>query len=399
MAIKVLLLNFPRTEIYKSPSNIELVEAKLGDNITLHDFHVVILDAEEILQPKWFKRDHADRLRLEHEKIERLKTIFKEQIETGGITFCFASSNSTLEIYCQYGERHTLGSYEWCPIDCGFISEQGDTFYPRFEELKYFNPLFKTLSSKEVYWKCYFSKPPKNSKILATNRAGYSVFMEVPVGNGKLILMPRFKNRSQAVTMIVNDVIPQIVREEEFTFVPTWLPDFSSPLEIENRKLLGEIERAKRLLYTKNRALKNAVAFALEKLGFKAEKLPNGTLPDLRVQDDEIKGIVEVKGHENRQIQRAEVLQLLGYLSETNTKEKAIFIANHEFSQNPPHKRNTRAYTDGAIQLAKANDMALISTADLHNVVLLILEKKIADEELKRIRNKMMTKSGEVKLP
>ena len=56
------------------------------------------------------------------------------------------------------------------------------------------------------------------------HRAGYSVFIEIPIGAGKLIMLPQFKDRAKASTIIVNEIIPQIIHEEEVTYVPKWFP-------------------------------------------------------------------------------------------------------------------------------------------------------------------------------
>lgn len=364
MTIKVLLLNFPRDEILKCPSNIEITSCNIGHEPTLHDFHAIILDTEEIFESERFPETTAriERL-LMLGSIRTLRSRIMEQITTGGVTFCFSGIDFQTVIF---GEL--LSKYVWCPLDLGVVNQKGNTFYPKFEELKYYSPLLKGFSHEEISWSCYFSKLPKGSRTLATNRAGYSVFVEVPIGSGRLVMLPRFKNRIKAVTTLVNEVIPRMILEEEPTFIPEWLPKFSTPLETRTRGLLKEIETAKRLLYTKDKALKKSTAYAFDKLGFKVEILPNGTLPDLRIEADELKGIVEVKGHERRQANRSDVLQLLGYLSETEIQEKGIVVSNHEF-RTTPNERSPKAYTQGAIQLGISNNLSLLSTVDLYEIV------------------------------
>lgn len=399
MALKVLLLNFPKEEILKIPSNITITQATIEENLTLHDFHAIIIDTDEVLKEKWWPYSSGSDIASDAHQIEDIRKFrkrVKEQITTGGIALCFSSSQYIRSISDHF-QIHTLDNYFLCPIDLGVVTETGDTFYPKFEELKYFTPLLKQITLKEIEWSCYFSKVPKNARILGVNRAGYSVFMEVPLGSGKLVMLPRFKNRAKAVTIIVNEIIPQMIHEEEVTFIPQWLLDFSSPFEKQIRNSLGEIEKAKRLVFTKNKLLKKAVAFAFEKLGFKVEILPDGTLPDLRITVGEQKAIVEVKGHENRQVNRREVLQLLGYLSETDIKEKGIVVSNHEFNKEPD-ERKQKAFTAGAIQLGEKMNTSLISSIDLYNVVMKILEKKMNSTATKNIRDKIMASPGLVQL-
>ena len=401
MPLKVLLLNFSRAEISRVPSNVVITQSTIEQKPTLYDFHAILMDTSEILKDRWWPHDDFGRTITHsyHSLIEltQFQKKVKEQLETGGITFCFSSSKSTQRISINARGLDKIDNYFFCPIDLGVVSESGDTFNPRFEELKYFTPLVKHMSLKDIEWSCYFSKVPKNARVLGVNRAGYSVFIEVPLGTGKLVMLPRFKDRIKAATIIVNEIIPQMIREEEVTFVPKWLTSFSSPFENQIRIALKEIEKAKRLLFTKDKVLEKAVAFALEKLGFEVNILPDGTLPDLRIADEEQRAIVEVKGHENRQATRRDVLQLLGYMSETDIEEKGIVISNHEFSKEPS-KRSNQAFTDGAVKLGKSNDISLISSASLYKVVIKVLEEKLDSETVKKMRDKIMSSSGLVQL-
>jgi hypothetical protein len=217
--------------------------------------------------------------------------------------------------------------------------------------------------------------------------------MEVGIGAGKLVMLPIFKDRSKAIITIINEIVPQMIQEEQVEFRPLWVVDFSSPYEKQVRSSLKEIDMTKRLLYTKDKMLKKVVAFALEKLGLSVEILPDGTLPDLRISDGEQKAVVEVKGHENRQADRKDVLQLLGYMSEEDTKEKGVFIANHEFDTTPS-ERNRKAFTEGAIQLGGTTNISLVSSADLYELVMEVLQNKLDEQKIQEKRKKIMTTSG-----
>ena len=402
MTLKVLLLNFPIAEILRVPSNIAVTEATIENIPTPHDFHCIILDASEILGERWWSgvtsSGNIVSRRYTTKGIGNFSKRIEEQIKTGGITFCFSSFWHREGMYLQLEGGYTkIDNYFFCPANLGVVNESGETFFPKFDKLTYFTPLIKHIPPKEIAWECYFSKVPKNARVLGVNRAGYSVFMEVPLGAGKLVMLPRFKNRVEAATILVNEIIPQIIREEDVTFVPQWLPEFSSPFEKQVRSALNEIERAKRLLFTKDKALKKAVAFAFKKLGFRVNILPDGTLPDLRITDEEQRAIVEVKGHENKQANRKDVLQLLGYSSETDDEEKGIVVCNHEFNKEPS-KRSEKAFTKGAVQLGERNDISLISSVSLYKMVMKTLEKKLDNAAMKKMRDNIMAGSGLVPL-
>src|SRR5271157_4425711 len=354
MPLKVLLLNFPATDITKEPSNVILTAAKLEDGPTLHDFHAILVDTEEILKPQWWApgvQGVAFSRRYSSFDILNVKDKIREQIVTGGLVFCFSGPKRGHEFRSTPNYDFALDSYFFCPIDLGVVNERGDTFSPKTEELKYYTPLVQKIPKQDIDWLCHFSKTPENTRIIGANRAGYPVFIEVPFGTGKLVMLPHFKNRPQAATMIVNEIIPRMIAEETFAFAPQWLDIYVSTLEETLRQTLSEIEKSKRLLYTKDQALKKAVAFAFQKIGFTVEILPDGTLPDLRLKDGESSSIVEVKGHENKQSHRDDVLQIMGYMSETDIKEKGLVVVNHQFREEPC-KRDATAFTAGAIDLA-----------------------------------------------
>jgi len=353
------------------------------------------LDTNEIFKSQWWLNVKAFYIETSFE-FHKLPKRFEEQIKTGGVTFCFSGRETHKKIRKPFGSREReFSNYFFCPIDLGIVSEEGDTLYPKFDQLGYYEPLIRNIPRKEITWSCHFSVIPKNAKVLATNRAGYSVFMEVPLDSGKLVMLPKFKNRTRAINIILNEIIPRMLHEEELTFVPKWLSEFSTTFEKNLRTKLREIEEVKRLVYTKGKVLKKAVAFALKEIGFEIDILPDGTLPDLKIADEERKAIVEIKGHEKRQSTRRDILQILGYISETDTTEKGIVISNHELAKKPS-ERSRKAFTPGAIQLAERNDISLISCTELYKVTMQVLEGKLRDTS--KIREKIMGGSGIVKL-
>jgi hypothetical protein len=395
LPIKVLLIEFPRGEILGKPSNVEIYDCEIGSEPTLHDYHAIIIDVDEIINKKLdLHISSQDPLNEFCRGITALHGKVREQLQTGGVVFCFAGQKNQ---FLTYVTMRT--SYDWCPVNVEVTNSSGDTVLPRFEELKYYAPLFKDLRDKSVHWTCYFPEAtlPKDSRVLATNRAGYPIFVEIPLGAGKLVMLPKFKNRIKAVTAIVNEVLPHMVREEEPTYLPEWLSEFVPEIEANTGRLLKEIDTAKRLLYSKDRALKRAVAYALEKIGFTVKILPDGTLPDLQISTDEMNAVVEVKGHDKEQADRKDVLQLLGYLSETDLRMKGVFVCNHKL-QTSPVSRGEVAYTAGAIQLAHSNEICLLSTLDLWKIVLSIIERKTMPESLARTRKAVMAGTGPVTL-
>lgn len=231
MTLKVLLLNFPYKTIPRPASDISVYNSTIKDKATLHDFHAVLIDMKTVFNDMFWGSSgvagYQNASGFSESSLQKFGTEkIKEQIETGGITFCFAAAYS--ETRMAYSSGYSTANNRFCsPLDLGFVSDYGDTFNPKLEELKYFNTFVKnTLDS--ITYECYFSKLPEKTKILGTNRAEYPVFIEVQIGKGKLVMLPRFKNMSEASTSLVYDVLPQMIQHEDVLFAPKWIVDFES---------------------------------------------------------------------------------------------------------------------------------------------------------------------------
>jgi hypothetical protein len=402
MVLKILFLNFPQEGAETTSHAVTVTYKKIKDKPTLHDFHGIIMDVNEILQPEywgWYKSNEI--LNASDIYMGGFSGEVKEQISTGGITFLFCGKNYSADFaYRKIAilAHDFFNNYFCSPIDLGVVSEHGDTFYVKNEELKYFNSLIKQIPKDEITWDCYFSELPKNSRIIGTSRADYPVFAEVPIGNGKLVVLPRFKNRKRAVAILINEILPQMVHEEEPMIIPEWLSGFSSDFENSIRTRLDEIEKAKKLLYAKDKPLKKAVASAFKTIGFNVNELPDGTNADLEIFDEELRAVVEVKGHEHRQSDRNDALQLLGYSTPEGNAVKGVFVSNSEFCK-PPNERRKEAFTQGAIDLAIDTKLSLVSTTDLYEIVSEILQGKMLPDATKKIREKIIKGKGIFSLP
>jgi hypothetical protein len=87
------------------------------------------------------------------------------------------------------------------------------------------------------------------------------------------------------------------------------------------------------------------------------------------------------------------MLQLLGYSTEDGKAEKGISISNSEFCK-LPNERNKEAFTQGAVKLGLNNEFSLLSTVELYEVIMLILQNKLGAEEAKKVRDKIMSGAG-----
>jgi hypothetical protein len=401
MTLKVLLLNLTPREKIVTSSNISIKLENIKNRSTLHDFHAIIIDTNEVLDPKYWGIYSTSHLNASKIVPDELRSEVKEQIETGGITFLFCGAEwiteSAVGTYAGTVVYESISNYFCSPIHLGVKNDKGDTFNFNSENLKYFTPLIREIPREQISWECYFSELPENAKVLGVNRAGYTVFAEVPMENGRLVILPRFKDRYQAITLLIKEILPQIIHEDEPLFIPTWLSDFTSDLETKTRNLLSDIDKSKRLLYTEGKQLEKAVGLAFETMGFLVKTLPHGTNADLEIFDGDQKAVVEVKGHKKRQSDRKDVLQLLGYSTPEGEYVKGIFVTNHEYCKSPK-ERNNDGFKQGAIKLGIDTKLSLITTIELYEIVTNILEGKITKPKLAKIRKKIINGIGTVSL-
>lgn len=405
MAIKVLILNSQIQKRIEIPNNFKLFKNTIASKPTLHDFHAIILDTNTVLSNEYWGVASSyllDATSFTGDQLKGYGNEIKEQIETGGTTFLFCGKeqyydNVLVNYSYNSNAKINLSNYFISPIDLGVTNGLGDTFYPNQELAKSYVPLVRKIPKEKITYECYFSKLPKGTKILGTNRAGFPIFAEISIGNGRLVVLPRFEDIDEAISILIADILPKMYQESDPLFMPAWLASFSSDFEKQTKTMVNEIDKAKRLLYTKDKILKKAVSLAFEKLGFSTAELPEGTNPDLEILDGKRKAIVEVKGHENRQSDRPDMLQLLGYSTEDENAEKGIFVSNSEFCK-PPHERKRDAFTQGAITLGKNNQFSLLNSVDLFEITMLILQGKVRDEDKKKLQVKIMDGVGVVNL-
>jgi hypothetical protein len=223
LPIKVLLLNIS-SEIKFSNEKVVVFHSNLENRVVLHDFHVILMDMNELLDSKYWHTKNG-LLTTGYQSRSHLAKDIEKQLLTGGIIFCFSGEKKIAQCYNYFdasvftasdGKTAWLSNSFFLPSDLDIINEGGDTFYPRLEELGYFSQLIKQIPKEDIRWRCYFSKLPQKTRVLATNRAKYPIFIEITIGPGKLIMLPYFVNQNEVINEIITKIIPQIFPEDEF---------------------------------------------------------------------------------------------------------------------------------------------------------------------------------------
>ncbi len=387
-------------------NDIIFQNATLQTHPTLHDFHIIIVDMDEIFSSEYWQGD-------KHFDPDVVRSKFQEQIVSGGVVICFSGEPKTMfsrnvqayhNIQKSDDPRHSLvadgylSNYFFCPIPLGIKNENGVTFSFVPENLKNFKPLMKKIPTNDVFWRCYFSNIPEFVKPLGINRAGYAVFIEASLGEGKLVMLPSFKNKNYVFKLLFEEIIPQMIKEENLgQMEPKWLTEMEFQSEIMLKQKLSQIRSAKQLISTNGRALEKAVMSTFSLMGYQVEKMNTGSHADIRITDKNKNALVEVKGHRTRQANRTEFNQLFAYLAEIENPPKGIMVVNHEFGK-PLNDRNEFAFTSDLISLANKADIALISSVELFGLAFKIIENKVTNDQLIEIRQAILNGSGIINL-
>src|SRR3989304_3323196 len=127
--VKVLFLNMNlRGEDITSDLDISIKTTE--DVITLHDYHVIIIDTKDFCRIGW--TDNKKEMRGVYYEIkskwkEQIVSKIKQQLNSGGIVFVFCGTNEAFCYSCTPFYPINVGSYIWLPLDLGIVSEHGDT--------------------------------------------------------------------------------------------------------------------------------------------------------------------------------------------------------------------------------------------------------------------------------
>jgi hypothetical protein len=335
--------------------------------------------------------------------------LFKELIETGGIVLAFADAESSWNgrALTKLGsagtgavkfENNYVGksSYSWLPVALKVVNKSGPNVYPK-TTVGDFKVLSDSFREEDRNWQCYFIDCPKNSNVLFTNRAEYAIGLEVPLGKGRLVLLPRFGNVTYATKLLIEKVVlPQLGFKEQkrpASIRQSWVAKFEFSAK---RKAMEDMEQARSrieeysnlepLLDSSGEELRQAVRVAFSKIGFQVTQPPE-TKPveDLDLAFDNWNAIVEVKGKEADANLR-DLRQLLSYLVEVRDIDgksdmNGIFVINH-YSKVDAETRG-KPFTPEAEDLAKKQRIMLCTSYDIYLAIGKVLEGKDSFEALR----------------
>ena len=312
---RLLFISLAEKNIPTVPENLNLLcESRPWDNLpTLHDYDVIVVDLHNL--------NGSD-----IGTASGYNSRFEEQVKSGGLLIVFAAPNETYSP--PYATSHHR--YEWIPSNeyLQLVEESGNSLVVLDSE---FRPVFDAFSEEDISWELYFkqSSPFPVVRPLATTRGGLPISIQYTLEGGTVVLFPLISNRKRALEVLIGSVLPEFwpdivepkEQTEERTPIPSWIHEFAfkkkGELLDKVRSQEAEIQKFAKfeaLLYTRGQELVEAVALAMQEIGFETKIMKTGEpIPDLEMKiPGQYNGIAEVKGL-NSPLNVENLRQLLHY--------------------------------------------------------------------------------------
>ena len=356
----------------------------------------------------------------------------------GGVIVCrLRPRGERLEIVSKEGIEEHIDRYSWLPSvslvdkqyqlnfpsNARFVPRRGsdvvfeDTGTP-FED--YLHQFAGRITYSAIYQDILSTPIKRFATVLARNRVGDVIAVQIPYGEGLLVLLPSVEGISPAeeALALARATTRATVRPGFFS-QPDWLPSYPLPGEDSLRdaltgliarrdKLSEKIEeitqeleettRYKRMLYTHGRfSVIPAVTDSLRVLGFEVEESGR----DLIARCDEGDAIVSVAATDNAAVDLSSYRHLLDHVDRARTSgegpEKGILVVSASCAIDP--KRRPTEFTPQVLRGCKSQGFCLLTTYALYKLVQRVLapdkKRRPNAEELSDMRKAIVECDGE----
>lgn len=300
----------------------------------------------------------------------------------GGIAVVFSDRPKTHPSFFNwYGDKKysKLQTYDWLLSLFDVTDKTGKSV--RFSSD---HRIGKVLRDDDFSWKCIF-ETDKPHVVLANNPSKKAVGLDIKVSNGRLILIPAYRDNSRRnkIARTVLDVLKRdyLGKKRIRISKPKWISQYQLPGEAEAARRLEEakeamagFESAKGVLYLYDKELTEAIQILLEDMGYRAKNLEIEGKFDIEIRLGEARGVLEAKGltkHANathlRQLMDHYVLER-EVANEKNQEAdiKGIFVVNH-FREEHPDERG-EPFTREAKNIGERFEFCLMTTVQLHRM-------------------------------
>ncbi len=283
-----------------------------------------------------------------------------------------------------------------------------------FEE--YLRAFGERISYDAVYQDLLSTPLDRFAMVLARNRVGDAVAIEIPVDEGRLVLLPSVEGVSPSREADVLIEAARAASRATFVAEPDWLPAYALPGEealadevvglVERRDALqakveevqGKLEdktRCKRMLYGKGRVLfGRAVADALGELGFEVES--RGEV--WRLACEEGNALVAMEASEDARIGLAAYRRLHREMdlaiTEGEDPMKGIVVVSGSRELDP--KRRPTQFSAEVLRGCEAHGYCLLSSYQLYKMLLRAVAEK-NKKTLAGLRRLLLETDGELR--
>lgn len=354
--------------------------------------------------------------------------------KVGGVIVCrLYPRGEGLEVVSKDGVTERIDRYSWLP-SVSLVDKQHQLNFPSnarftprtgddivlagtdspFEE--YLRQFSGRISYSAIYQDILSTPVERFATVLARNRVGDIIAVQIPYDEGLLVLLPHVEMASPAAEgLALLQAAREAVPRPGFFSQPDWLPSYpisgEDSLRDELARLtarrdkisekiaeisqhLEESTRYKRMLYTHGRwSVTPAISDALRLLGFAVEELGS----DLLVRSPEGDGIVAIAATDRQSVGLAHYRHLLDLVDRSRTSgdgpEKGILVVNASCAMDP--KRRRTQFTPEVLRGCKSQGFCLITTYSLYKIIQRALADKPPQKELSRIRKALIECDGE----
>ncbi len=345
-------------------------------------------------------------------------------LKAGGLLVCrLRTRGEPLEISSAGEPAERIDRYSWLPAvslvdrQHQFSFPSNGRFVPRhgkdivFEDSgspfeAYLRQFEGHLTYDAVYQDLLSTPIERFATVLARNRVGDAIALEIPFEEGRLILLPSLVGVSpsqEAIALI--EAIEKAVARPAFSSLPDWLPAYSVPGEEElvdelaglrerHETLSAKIDeiserlanktRAKRILHARGRfSLLPAAVDAFRSLGFDVQQMDD----ILEIRSDEGDALIVVTATTEDAIGLPPYRRLLREVDRSVTEgegpRKGILVVCASRELDP--KRRPTQFTPEVLRGCQAHGFCLMTTYQLFKLVLRALKQRGDNPDLRRL--------------
>jgi hypothetical protein len=347
-------------------------------------------------------------------------------LQKDGVIICFLQPYRS---WADVDKTHFISNYSWL-LESGEIHEQfGNLINGTGTTISYIDsshPFTEYLSLKPP-WEAYIQHDKYDQmkwKVLASAFGTHILSIASTSPTGHIIFLPSSYDVENGE--LLEQCIIKLLADKHITPIPEWAKSIIVPGQHETLKALEEVdtqisalgetrntlisknytlESWKWLLYeTGKHRLEPIVHSALSLLGCQVEPQPDSD-SDGKVETEFGTALLEIEGAQET-VKIDKVSQLLrniaNFVSREDMPVKGILVGNpfrfEEPSNRPPKGSQKKLFSDAVIRTSSLNNISVLLTTELYQIVCRILDKQLNARQLKSLRKRIFQEKGPVSL-